>query len=202
MHKKAIFRSLLLITLIIASSLACNLVESISTGVKAVNTGKAVATEIGKFATEFIPAGIDETAQAVITQVNPSGLLETAQLVVTEKAPSVGKTVQAVVTEVYTSPESAPADIPVMKGDINAFIGSQKSVSYFVNAELQDVLNFYRQQMPLKGWQEQNSGNLSNKDLVEIHYQKTGHTATVILTQIPFMGQTTVVITIDESSSN
>jgi hypothetical protein len=202
MHKKSFFRSLLLVTLITASSLACKLVEAINTGVKVVNTGQAVATDIGEFATAFIPGGIEETAKAVITEINPGGLLETAQNAITEKAPLVGETLQAAVTEVYTSPDSAPDDIPVMDGEISAFIGSPKSVSYFINAEFQDVVDFYRQQMPLKGWQEKKSDDFLNEDVIEIEYYKQNRSATVVLTHIPFVGQTTVVITIDDSGTN
>lgn len=202
MYKKTLIRTLLLITLIAASSLACKLAEAVNTGVKAVNTGQAVATDIGEFATEFIPAGIEETAKAMITEVNPEGMLETAQVVITEKAPLAGETMQAVVTQVYTSPESVPDDIPVMDGELSAFIGSSQSVSYFVNAAFQDVVNFYRQQMPVMGWQEKKSGDLLNEDIVEMEYVKGNRKATVVLTQIPFVGQTTVVITFDDSGSN
>jgi hypothetical protein len=202
MNRKIFFRSLLFISLVVATSLACQLVDTIHTGAEVVGTGQAVATEIGAFATEFIPGGIDETAIAVITEVNPGGILETAQVAITEKAPLVGKTMQAVVTEVYTSPEEAPPDIPVMDGEKSAFIGSPESVSYFINTELQDVINFYRQQMPVKGWQEKVSDGFSNADIVKIKYQKENRTATIVLTQIPFVGQTTVVITIDDIGSS
>ncbi len=134
---------------------------------------------------------------AVITEVNPGGMLETAQVAITEKAPAVGETMQAVTTQVYTSPGSAPADIPVMDGEISAFVGSQNSVSYFINAELQDVVNYYRQQMPLNGWQESATDSLLSEDVVEIKYVKGDRSAVVVLTEIPFVGQTTVVISID-----
>ena len=199
MRSKLLFRMLLLISLLVGASLGCQLVNNVREGVQMVGTGQAIATDFGEFATQFIPSGIEETAQAIATEVEQSGFLETAQSAITEQVPSLGETVQAVATEVYTSPEDAPADIPVMDLELSAFIGSPQSVSYFVNAELQDVVDFYKREMPAKGWTESSTNPSSDENIIELEYEKEGRKANIVITQIPFVGQTTVVISIEGS---
>jgi hypothetical protein len=198
MSNQLFFRLVLLICLLVAASLGCQLVDNIRDGVRMIGTGRAIATNIGGLATQLMPAGIGETAMAFVTDVDTSGVLETAQAAITEKAPVIGETMQAVSTEVYTSPENAPEDIPVMDGELSAFIGSPKSVSYFINAELQDVADFYKREMPVKGWQESSTNSIPTENIIELEYEKEGRKAKIILTQIPFVGQTTVVISIED----
>jgi len=87
MRPNYIFRWFLLISLLISATIGCTLVNRIREGVELVGTGQAFATDIGAFATEFIPPGIGETAMAFVTEVEESGVLETAQAAITEKAP-------------------------------------------------------------------------------------------------------------------
>ena len=56
--------------------------------------------------------------------------------------------------------------------------------------------------MPLIGWQENATDRLLEENVVTLEYQKENRTATVVLTQIPYFGQTTVVITIDDHGGN
>jgi len=198
MRNKPFFRMLLAVVLLAAAGLSCQLVNNIKEGVQLVGTGKAVATEFGGFSTELIPPGIEETAQALITEVDTSGMLETAQAAITEQAPVLGSTMEALSTEIYTSPQDAPPDIPIMEAERSAFVGTAKAVSYMINAEFDDVVSYYRAEMPKNGWQEAPSDTTSTSSLVELKYTKDGRTATVVITQVPFVGQTTVVITIDE----
>lgn len=199
MRPNYFFRWFLLISLLVAATLGCTLVNRIRDGIALVGTGQAFATDIGAFATEFIPPGINETAMAFVTEVDQSGVLETAQAAITVNAPGLGETVQAVSTEVYTSPEEAPADIPLYEGEKSAFIGTSQSVSYFVDAEFQDVVNFYKNEMPANGWQQKGSENATGDTMVEIEFEKEGRSAVVVVTQVPFVGQTTVVISIEGS---
>lgn len=196
MPNKMFFRMLLAVTLLAAAGMGCRLVNNIKEGVQLVGTGRAVATDFGSISTELIPPGIQETAQALITDVDTSGILETAQAAITEQAPVLGGTVQAFSTEIYTSPEQAPPDIPIMEGEKSAFVGTAEAVSYFLNADLKDAVNFYRTEMPKNGWQEDTSDNVSSDNLVELKFTKGGRTASVVVTQVPFVGQTTIVITI------
>jgi hypothetical protein len=199
MKRKLFFRIVLLVVLLMSAGLGCQLVNNITNTVNAVGTGKAVATNIGELATQMIPAGIEETAQAVATKFEESGIVETAQSAITEQVPEIKDTVQAISTEVYTSPEDAPEDIPIMEGERSAFVGTSQSVTYTINAEFKDVVAFYKQQMPVKGWQQSGSGNSSSESLEQMKWEKGGREASVLITQIPFVGQTIVTITIEGS---
>lgn len=193
MPGKPFFRIALVICLLVAASLACRLINNIRQGVEMVGTGQAFATDLSGFATEIIPGGVVETAQAMITQVEQSGIVETAQSAITEQAP----TIQAFVTEVYIDPEKAPSDIPVMEGEKSAFVGTPSAVSYFINVEMAKVVNFYKQEMPAKGWTFIQSDSTEDETTAELKFQKGGRKATVMITEVPFVGQTTVVITIE-----
>jgi hypothetical protein len=193
MPGKKFFRIMLVICLLVATSLACQLVNNIRQGVEMVSTGQALATDIGGLATQFIPGGMAETAQAMITQVEESGVLETAQSAITEQAP----TIQAFVTEVYMDPEKAPPDIPVMEGEKSAFIGTPSAVSYFINAEMAQVVDFYKTEMPLQGWTYLQADSTESDMNTELKFQKGGREAIVMITEVPFVGQTTIVITIE-----
>lgn len=197
MTRQTVFRLLLLVTLLVSASLGCQLVNRVKEGVELVGTGQAVATEFGALSTELIPPGIEETAQALITEVDTSGIMETAQAAITENAPEIEGTLQAFTTEVYTSPEEAPPDIPIMEGEKSAFVGTAEAVSYFINAELQEVVDFYKREMPVNGWQEAPSDGISNENMVELQFTKGGRKAVLVITQVPFVGQTTIVITIE-----
>jgi len=197
MSAKMFFRWLLLVSLLAAVGLGCQLVNNITDGFQMVSTGQAVATEFGALATQIIPAGIEETAQALVTEIDQSGIIETAQAAITEKAPELGETVQALSTEVYTSPEEAPADIPIVTGETNAFFGSPQAISYLVSLDLKDVLDFYQREMPINGWQQLTDQGFSNETMAEIHFVKGGRKAILLATQLPFVGQTSVAITIE-----
>lgn len=199
MNRKLLFRIVLLIVLLTSASLGCQLVNNIKNGVNAVSTGRAVVTQVGELATQIIPAGIDETAQAVATKFEESGIVETAQSAITEQIPEIKDTVQAISTEVYTSPEGAPEDIPIMEGERSAFVGTSQSVTYTINADFKDVVAFYKQQMPVNNWQQSGSGNSSSENLDQSKWEKGGREANVLITQIPFVGQTIVTITIEGS---
>jgi len=197
MRNKLFFRMLLAVVLLAAAGLGCQLVNNIKDTVQMVGTGQAVATDFGALSTELIPPGIEETAQALITEVDTSGMLETAQAAITEQAPVLGGTLEALSTDLYTSPQDVPPDIPIMDGERSAFVGAAQAVSYLINAEFDDVVNFYRTEMPQKGWQEASVDTPSTSSLIEMKYTKDGRTATIVITQIPIVGQTTIVITID-----
>lgn len=193
MPGKYFFRIMLVICLLVAASLACQLVNNIRQGVEMVSTGQAIATDFGGLATQIIPGGVAETAQAMITQVEESGIVETAQSAITEQAP----TLQAFVTEVYTDPEKAPPDIPVMEGEKTAFIGTPTTVSYFINTETAQVVDFYKREMPLQGWTFLEADSTESDLNTELQFQKGGRKAVVLITEVPFVGQTTIVITIE-----
>ena len=89
-----------------------------------------------------------------------------------------------------------------MPGETSAFVGSAQAISYVTTAEFNKVVDFYKSEMPNKGWKSTDSGTepsvaapgMSN---AELHFEKDTRKATVMITEIPFVGQTTVVINLE-----
>jgi hypothetical protein len=118
---------------------------------------------------------------------------------ITEIAP----TFEAITTQVYTSPEDAPADIPIIPGETSAFVGSAQAISYVTTSDFNQVVDFYKTEMLNKGWTSVDSGTGPSVEVpgmsnAELHFQKDSRKATVIITEIPFVGQTTVVINLED----
>ncbi len=188
MRGKYFFRLTLLICLLAAASLGCKLIENVRSTIRGVSTVAAVATDIGGIITQ-IPPGMGETAIAV---------MPTMQSAITEIAP----TFEAIATQVYTSPSEAPPDIPIMSGETSAFVGSAEAISYVIDAGFDQVVNFYKTEMPNKGWTAMNAGGESSSmtpgmSNAELNFQMGNRKATVVITEIPFIGQTTVVINLE-----
>jgi len=190
MRSKYFFRYMLLISLIVAATMGCKLIENIRSTVQLASTGVAVATDIGALITEFVPPGMEETLQSGIP---------TMQAAITEIMP----TFEAITTQVYTSPEDAPADIPIIPGETSAFVGSAQAISYVTTSDFNQVVDFYKTEMLNKGWTSVDSGTGPSVEVpgmsnAELHFQKDSRKATVIITEIPFVGQTTVVINLED----
>jgi len=200
MRGKHFFRYLLLICLFLAATLGCKFIQNIRSTVQLASTGVAVATDIGSIITQIVPPGMEETVQAgmptfqaAITEIGP-----TIQAGITDIAP----TFESLSTQMYTSPEQAPADIPIMPGETSAFVGSAESISYVIDVDFNQVVDFYKREMPNKGWTavESDTGpsaavpGMSN---IELNFQKDTRKATVIITEIPFVGQTTIQINLE-----
>ena len=190
MRGKYFFRYMLLISLIVAATLGCKLIENVRSTVQLASTGVAVATDIGALITEIVPPGVEETVQAG---------MPTMLAAITEIAP----TFEAITTQVYTSPEDAPADIPIIPGETSAFVGSAQAISYVTTSDFNQVVDFYKTEMLNKGWTSVDSGTGPSVEVpgmsnAELHFQKDSRKATVIITEIPFVGQTTVVINLED----
>jgi len=190
MRGKYFFRYMLLISLIVAATMGCKLIENVRSTVQLASTGVAVATDIGALITEIVPPGVEETVQAG---------MPTMLAAITEIAP----TLEAITTQVYTSPEDAPADIPIIPGETSAFVGSAQAISYVTTSDFNQVVDFYKTEMLNKGWTSVDSGTGPSVEVpgmsnAELHFQKDSRKATVIITEIPFVGQTTVVINLED----
>ena len=89
-----------------------------------------------------------------------------------------------------------------MEGERSAFVGSAQAVSYVINADFNQVVNFYKSEMAAKGWSVSDTGQnapLPGASSAELRFEKGGRKAIVVITEIPFVGQVTVVITIEGS---
>lgn len=212
------FYPLGLILLLLLASLACNLVsqidqarenvQSIATEVQQgrdfLATSRAIATAVGgsglvqtaqAMATEFEDSGFLETAQAYATEQGPA-LIATAQALATEQGPGFRETAQALATRAALALEKAPEDIPVVEGERQNIIASSQLVSYFTPLGLQQVVDFYRTQMPVNGWAASEQGTVVTENTATLNYTKDDRFALVNLTVNPLDNQTIVVITI------
>lgn len=209
MQRQKIFRSLWAISILTIVSLGCGLVSQVS-GLKStaqsvgtvveggrelLGTGQAIATQVDE-------TGFKRTLQAAATRVGESGLKETVEAAVTQIEDSgLRETVQAMATDIFISPEDVPPDIPIMAGEKSAFVGSQQAISYFVKSDFVSVLAFYQQEMPARGWSKIDYGTTITDSTAELHYEKPGQKATVVITEVPVVDQVTVVITLENTGS-
>lgn len=202
--RQVTIRLILGLVLLVSFSLSCNLIsranqvrstaEGVATSVEKgrglLGTGQALATQVGE-------SGFVETAQALATQVGEAGLKETAQAYATEFEDSgYLETAQAVSTQFSLSPENVPPDIPLYEGEKNAFVASPQVVSYFIGVDFDKVLAFYRREMPAQGWIPVERGTVVTDNTAELNYEKGGRTALVVITTIPYINQTTIVISL------
>lgn len=191
MNWQKTYRILWGISLLVIVSLACgltNTIDRIREGQQAVETMQGIATD-------FDESGIISTGQAIATDIDESGLQETAVAVATDIGESgIPETAQAFATDIVVQPEDVPADIPIFEGDKEAFVGSEQVISYFVKAEFQAVLNYYQNEMPARGWRKVDTGTIVTDTTATLIFEKDGREVTIVIGEIPFVGQVTVVI--------
>jgi hypothetical protein len=84
-----------------------------------------------------------------------------------------------------------------MEGEKSAYVGSAQAVSYFIGAGFDTVLDFYRREMENQGWSKTDYGTALTETYAELHYEKDGRKAVVVITEVPFVNRTTVVITLE-----
>jgi len=180
---------LFIISLSLILVLGCQIFSPLS-GLK--STAESVATDVnaGK---EFLGTG-----EAFVTEVAGSGAAETAKAFVTQEVPRLKETAQAIATDVLVTPSDVPDDIPIMEGEKSAFVGSVKALSYIIEKEFSAVLDFYETEMPTKGWTKIESSSGTAGSQAELHFEKDGRSATVVIAQVPFTLKTMVVINLAE----
>jgi len=217
-HQK--FHVVLVIAVLLTSTLACQLVsefgetkatvESAATeakeGLNIIGTARALVTEVGSnemiqtaqaLATEVGESGVLQTAIAVATQEGPS-VIETAKAVATQEGPGLQETAQAAMTQIASSIDEPPLDIPIVAGETDNFLGTEFMVSYMTPLSLQEVLEFYRIQMPAMGWVFVDKGTLETEHMAALNYEKPDRTAAITLNVNPLDERTIVLILISE----
>lgn len=197
-----LFRFAWLGTLILAATVACNLLTGIGEDVRGVrDTAEAIATQaegfgeqaqglataldsgvetIQAFTTEEAP-GVLETGRALITEAAERGLLETAQAVITEDGSGFLATLEAAATQGFPTTEG-PEDIPVVEeATVSDFYASEFLVSYLSSQDFRTIVDFYKQEMPENGWTEVSEGSIETENAAVLNYQKENRTATVTI---------------------
>ena len=136
-----------------------------------------------------------ETAQGVATRIDAQSFKKTAGAAATQAGDSgFSKTAQAVATEMAVEPGDVPPDIPILPGEKFAFVGSEQVISYAVEVDFQTALDFYQVTMPAKGWVMAEVGTVIGERSADLHYEKPGRKVGIAITQVPFVGQVSVVI--------
>ena len=155
---------------------------------EAMATARALATEHG-------PAVIS-TGQALATQVADEGYLKTAEALVTQGSNELLPTLRALATQsLYPAPP--PEDIPIFPGgEVTNLFSNQSVVSYIVDADLTEVLDFYKKTMPVLEWLDVSDDDAVMEGTAILKFFKPERVATVALTENPITDQTIVLITI------
>jgi uncharacterized protein YqgV (UPF0045/DUF77 family) len=167
------------------------LATSVESGREILGTGQAIVTQIDE-------SGIKATMEAMATDIGGSGVKETVQAIATDMDESgIQQTAQAIVTDLPGFSGEKPADIPVLTDGVSDLVASSNLVSYFSAGNFQQVLDFYQLEMPANGWSKIDRDSSVIENLATLVFQKSGRQATVVITQIPFINQVTVLITIE-----
>ena len=197
--------SYLIILMLIATSLACS-ISGIGKQVRSVEqTAQALRTDIGGIVTAG--GSLINTAQALETQ-HP-GVLETVNALATHGAPMIS-TIQAVATDNPGLVQTAqafveqeiptgepPTDIPIFNRDqIDNYFGSSQYIFYISPTDYEQVLDFYKTQMPNNGWQYLESDSHEFANAAQLNYYQDNRTATINLSFNPLNNTTVVVISI------
>ena len=153
----------------------------------AVGTARAFATEKG-------PAYI-ATGEALSTQAAEEGYLKTAEALVTKGSSDLLPTFQAVATQ-YLSSAPPPDDIPIITGEVENLFSNRSSVSYYVNVDLPEVVDFYQTTMPDHNWVDVTNSSLITEEAAVLKFFKPERVATITLTSNLISKQTVVLITI------
>ncbi len=207
------YRNAWFLIVLLSASLACQLVSRIGQtratvqavaseakgGVQILGTARAMITQVGgsemlktaqAVATEFGQSGLLETAAAVATEEGP-GLVETAKAFATEEGPALKETAAASLGE-------APQDIPVIETGKEDFVSGEFLVSYSVPMSFQEVVDFYKKEMPANGWTKVDANSVETEKTAALNYEKSGRTAAVTININPINQHTIVLIVIAE----
>lgn len=219
MQNKAVFRITWVLSILLILSTGCGLVSQvdelqtnvdalstqIESGKEILGTGEALATKIDEsgvkrtleaMGTKIAESGAKETVQAAATKFDEIGVEETVQAAATKFAESGAKeTIQAKVTELPSSTGERPQDIPVLP-EADKLIGNPDLVSYVSDLTLQEIVEYYEREMLLNGWQKIEGESEVVDYLATLNYAKDMRKATVIITKIPLVNRTSVLVTI------
>jgi len=172
-----------------------------------VGTAQGVATQVGEsgfletvqnLATEVDESGILATVQAIATEQGPV-ILGTVQAFATQEGPALIATVQAVATEFSENQGTIPEDIPVIDSSAEQLVANSRLISYQTAIPFINVVDFYRIEMPLNEWLEQENGSFVAGNTAVLVFNKNNRSATVTLSTNPLNDHTIVLITVQSN---
>jgi hypothetical protein len=213
MDRKMFFRLALGVVLLAAISLSCQMVSDVSQ-LRSVATDvnvQGIATNVQGLATDVNVQGIATNVQGIATQVDLEGMATEANININGIATDINlEALQTQMGDILTgtldvggvisditgmlgpdgtpaTPNGFPTDIPVMTGHVSDMSGSPTSLAYTVDADMKDVVAFYRREMAARGWVEA-AGSVVNDGSAVMTFQQGNRTARVNLEEDFFMG--------------
>jgi hypothetical protein len=174
-----------------------------SEGSSLLQTAQAVATqnpgllETAKaFATEGLPE-LQDTLESAATE-HPE-LAETLRAAATDQ-PGLLETLGAMATryaEGGANTGEVPEDIPLVdRSTLKDLYVADVLITYSTSLDYATVLDFYKEQMPAKGWTASETGTFETGSTAMLSYEKPDRTANLILTGDVTNNQVSVVIQI------
>lgn len=164
----------------------------------AATSVQGVVTQVEGIATQAGESGLLKTASAFATQAEESGLKGTLEVLATQVPDAAGnlqETVMAVVTEgAYGEP---PEDIPAAPGEHSLIVESKDILSYHTTLSFEEVVTFYKDEMPVFGWTFENEWLQAENTSVS-QYTKETRKATVTISVNPVDNKTVVFVAITQ----
>ncbi len=192
---------ILLFTAAALSAMACGLLSDIADKAQkvenAAGTARALATAGQDIITQVSGSGVMQTALAYATKAEESGLVETMQAAITTipgQSSDIKSTAEAIITQGAYG--QAPPNIPIFPGEISAFFGSSSLVTYAAPTDVQAIVDFYRQQMPVYGWEPGGETTVITSSYAVLGYQNPSQRVTITISAAPLTSESLVVISV------
>ncbi|MBN1148107.1 MAG: hypothetical protein JXA78_12685 [Anaerolineales bacterium] len=191
MRNQKVFRLLLAVVLAAAVGLSCNLISNLQDAQEAIEMKNTIevlvtdmdvgviSTDVGALVTQVDMGAIETQMESMATELGGGGVVETMGAAFTEMPGFSGE---------------KPADIPVMEGG-DEMLASSDLVEYFIDKGFQEVMDFYEREMPANGWVRV-EGSVET-DYAKLVFEKAGRKATIEISTLPFLEQTSVSIYIE-----
>lgn len=191
-------QSMLVLMILFLGALACGGLSGVAERAEdvehAAQTAQAIATQGGEIATQISESGLVQTGEALATEAADSGVVATLQAVASE-IPGQVVDAQATIDIVLTEGAygEVPPNIPLVDAQRDNFLGSSSLVSYTVALPFEQVLDFYRQEMPDYGWEPGEESNKVTPKFAKLFYQNP-HQRVVVTISAPSPEDETLVL--------
>lgn len=173
MQHQKVYRFLMVLVLLVASSLSC---------------------ELFSFSIEKEVEKIEETAGAVITEVELEGIETEVGSILTEVGnENIIEGIEGLVTELPQIGGEAPEDIPIIEGSTD-LVASKTFVTYSTDKDFKTVIEFYNTEMLKLDWTKVENESKQETDTATLVFTKGTRKATIEITDF-FMLLVTITIT-------
>ena len=176
-NKKTLKIGLFLISIFLIAS-ACNLVSNM------VNPVDDVISEVENIATQVDVEDLENLGEEIQTAI-PEIPTDLGDLQATAES----------FQEDFTSGE-VPSDVPIVEGETKDFFSSDTFVSYTTTMDFEDVLAFYKEELPNNGWEADEMGAFEIEGTALLSYSKDDQIILVTISTEASDGVTTVLITL------